>query len=74
MPILNGLDTLKLVKERYAAQNEKKLVRPMLCFLSQHIYTNMKNFIVPEEQPDCYIEKPLPFNELSALFELLKLS
>ena len=73
MPILNGLETLKLIKEQYSIYNKDKLVRPMICYLSQMNYTTMRSFICPEEEPDCYLEKPLPFNELSALFELLNL-
>ena len=73
MPILDGLETLKLIKEQYSVYNKDKLVRPMICYLSQLNYANMKNFITLEEEPDCYLEKPLPFNEVSALFELLNL-
>ena len=73
MPILNGLETLKLIKEQYSIYNKDKLVRPMICYLSQMNYTTMRSFICLEEEPDCYLEKPLPFNELSALFELLNL-
>ena len=73
MPIMNGLEALKQIKEQYANINKDKLVRPMICYLTQLNYANMRNFISPEEEPDCYLEKPLPFNELSALFELLEL-
>ena len=73
MPILNGLETLKKIKELFETNDEKKLMRPMICYLSQFDYANMKNFILPDEEPDCYLEKPLPYNELASLFELLKI-
>ena len=73
MPILNGLETLKLIKSRFEAREEQRLMRPMICYLSQLNYKPMSSFICQEEQPDCYLEKPLPTNELVSLLELLKL-
>ena len=34
MPILNGLDTLRMIKERYKKFDECRVIRPMLCYLS----------------------------------------
>ena len=64
MPILNGLDTLKQIKTKYGKFDETRLIRPLICYLSQLSYSPMNNFIAEDEQPDCYLEKPLPFNEL----------
>ena len=49
MPILNGLDTLKLIKEKYKAFDEKRLVRPMLCYLSSLNYSGIGTFIFEDE-------------------------
>ena len=68
MPILNGFDTLKLVKERFREYDETVLMRPMICYLSQLDYTGIGTFIKEDELPDCYLEKPLPLSELAALF------
>ena len=71
MPILNGIDTLRIIKEKYHKFNKDRLIRPMICYLSQLNYSGMKSFIREEEEPDCYLEKPLPTSELAALFQLL---
>ena len=34
MPILNGLETLRMIKERYKKLDECRVIRPMLCYLS----------------------------------------
>ena len=74
MPILNGLETLKQIKQRFAAYDETKLMRPMICYLTQLDHKQMSKFICQDEQPDCYLEKPLPQIDLVSLLRLLNLS
>ena len=38
MPIMDGLETLKKIKEQYKAFDESILMRPMVCYLSQLNY------------------------------------
>ena len=65
---MDGLETLKKIKEQYKAFDESILMRPMVCYLSQLNFEGMGSFIQDNEQPDCYFEKPLPLSELAALF------
>ena len=74
MPILDGLETSKLIKKRFSAYDEAKLIRPMICYLSQLNCKTMTNFMSEEEEPDCFLEKPLPLIELVSLLRLLKLN
>ena len=77
MPILNGMETLVMVKERILAHNKRKempeVIRPLICYLSQYDPGTMKSFIKMAEIADCYLEKPLPIKEMSALLKLLRL-
>ena len=45
MPILTGLETLTLIKKKFATFEESRLMRPMICYLSQLGYTPMSFFI-----------------------------
>ena len=75
MPILNGIDTLRMVKERFAEFNQKNrqvvAIRPCICFLSQYDEQTMMQFISDEEQADFFLEKPLPFKQLVSLLRIL---
>ena len=90
MPILNGLETLKIVKEKFAKINEKlngrtasemssdlpdpphlKVMRPMICYLSQQDRDVMRHFITESEKADYYLEKPLALRELASLLRLI---
>ena len=53
--------------------NNLRLIRPVICFLSQYDRKSMINFITPSEKADCYLEKPLPIQELQALMKLLNI-
>ena len=92
MPILNGLETLKIVKEKFDKLNAKlnerianempsdfllpapsrlKVLRPMICYLSQHDREAMRHFITESEQPEYYLEKPLALKDLASLLRLI---
>ena len=73
MPILNGLETMRTLKKKFAQYDESRFIRPVLCYLSQMAQSDMAYFISKEEQADCYLEKPLPYNELFGLLQLLKI-
>ena len=73
MPILNGLDTMRLLKKKFGQYDESTFIRPVLCYLTQMGRSDMACFISKEEQADCYLEKPLPYNELFGLLRLLKI-
>lgn len=78
MPLMNGMDVCKRVKEIYKAHNSsvkkgKHALRPVICYLSQYQRAQMQNFIQPDEQADVYLEKPLPIEEIQALMKLLNI-
>ena len=69
MPILNGLKTVKLVKERYKTLNEKiakkkgdkvstYVLRPLICHLTS-FEEEFKQLITLEEEADLFLVKPL---------------
>ena len=79
MPILNGMETLIHIRERIRNYNENlkpgnpKLIRPLLCYLTQFNSKTMMQFMTVEDEADCYLEKPLPPKELVSLLRLLNL-
>ena len=80
MPILTGIEALKLIKQNYdkinvslAEQNRPKLVRPAICYYSQYNKRTMELFMKDDELADFYLEKPVPSEDISALFTLLNI-
>ena len=86
MPILGGMEALKIIKSKYQRMNSALdlgdtgrqdgnplLLRPVICYLSQYSQGTMMQFLTEEEHADCYLEKPLPFNELKSLLRLLNI-
>ena len=94
MLILNGLETLEIVKEKFEKINEKlnrriaiemaftedaslpnpphlKVMRPMICYLSQQDRDAMRHFIRESEKAEYYLEKPLALKELASLLRLI---
>ena len=76
MPILNGLQVLLKVKEKFeltekklaeiestedqpASTSKLRVVRPLIAYLSQNDYGQMKMFCQPDEQADVFLAKPL---------------
>ena len=76
MPILNGHETLKKVKQLFEDLNNSSdpdlplVMRPMICYLSSVERNVMEQFLTLEEQAEIYLEKPLPKNDLAALINL----
>ena len=64
MPIFSGFEVCKKVKELYEKFNstdadgrrhhETELLRPMICYLSQHDRNSMELFIEDDEKADFY--------------------
>ena len=73
MPILDGLETLKMVKQKYTLYQDKQIQRPMICHLSQTNYSVMQSFLYEDEEPDFYLNKPISHSELAALLQLLRI-
>lgn len=85
MPILNGLETFRAIKEKFNQINrnqddraethstQNEVVRPMICYLSQFDRNVMNEFMTKDEEADCYLEKPMVFNDIVALLRLLYL-
>ena len=48
------------------------IVRPLIAYLSQSDYGQMKMFCEPAEQADIFLSKPLQIYELEQLLKLLK--
>ena len=80
MPIMTGLEAVKLIKQKYEELNEflvkqerPQLVRPALLYYSQYNRKNMEMFIANDELADYYLEKPVPSQEIAALLTLLNI-
>ena len=80
------MEALKMVKAKYQRINSALdmgdtgrhdgnplVLRPVICYLSQYNQATMAQFLAEDEHADCYLEKPLPFNELAALLRLLSI-
>ena len=60
MPVLNGLQTLPLVKKRFADLNETmKVQRPLICYLTQ-FEESFQQLVTENEKADLFLQKPLP--------------
>ena len=76
MPVLNGHETLKKVKQLFKDFNESSglnsplVLRPMICYLSSTENDVMTQFLDEDEQAEIYLEKPLPKSVLAALIKL----
>ena len=76
MPLVDGFETSARVKqlfELHNQENEIKLLRPMICFLSHLDPENMTHFITEQEKPEIYFEKPVSKDELASLATLINL-
>ena len=78
MPILDGMETCKRVKMKFEefnkVNNDKSpIIRPLICYFSAYNDEMMKSFINEDEKADCYIEKPLPINELISLLRIINI-
>ena len=85
MPILDGLKTVKHLKQKYKDLNDRlayngrdqggmtpEIVRPLIVHLTQ-FEESIKQFIIEEEKADVFLHKPIPDAELLALLKLLRL-
>ena len=87
MPVMDGLEAVKLIKKRYddcnkriletqrkrgAVTNSQLIVRPMLVHLTQLDY-GFQTFITQEEKADMFLQKPLSQKDFIALLRLVKL-
>ena len=74
MPVMGGHETLievkKMFKEFNQSNRAKKLLRPMICYLSQADFKVMNQFMTAEEEAEIYLEKPLPVVDLKSLMKL----
>ena len=63
MPIVNGLSAAAQIKQIYIdAQTDisgSTLIRPLIVFLSQHNFEEMKSLTYESEQCDLFFPKPL---------------
>ena len=89
MPILDGMETVKRVKEKFRQFNEeicKKLVLKLpsaskknqivirpLIIHLSQFDDNFQSFIKEEERADLYISKPVKKQELVSVLKLLRL-
>lgn len=78
MPIIHGIEALRLIKEKFNTYNYRfnrsqnqlidgpqlRILRPMICYFSQHERSPMDNFIGEDEQAELYLQKPLSVKEL----------
>ena len=74
---------MKMIKEKYSQVNQQYkeenktdadlVLRPLMCYYSQHNRDMMGAFTTEEEKADCFLEKPLPIKELVSLLRLVNL-
>ena len=81
MPIMTGIEAIKIIKKLFSDYNSDQmsgkrafLVRPVIIYFSQYNKHQMKNFITEEEQGDFFLEKPVPETEIRALVKLLNIT
>ena len=48
-----------------------KVMRPMICYLSQQDRDAMRHFITESEKAEYYLEKPLALKEIASLLRLI---
>ena len=48
-----------------------KVLRPMICYLSQQDRDALRHFITEREKADYFFEKPLALRELASLLRLI---
>ena len=83
MPLITGMEVFKVIHDLYrrfdgigsqsARRGRVKVIRPVICYLSQYERMNMIQFIQEDEKADCYLEKPLPLPEIKSLMRLLRI-
>ena len=76
MPLVDGFETSVKVKQLFTQHNEKnkiKLLRPMICFLSQLDPESTTHIITKQEYAEIYFEKPISKKELTSLATLTNL-
>ena len=87
MPVLDGFETLKKVKEIFDAHNTRAndessehphievsrplALRPFICMFSQLDGRQFAPFLSRAEQPDFYLKKPISASELKSFLRLL---
>ena len=49
------------------------VIRPLICYLSAQDFTTISQFFKDDECADCYLEKPLSLNNLTALLKILRI-
>ena len=81
MPIMSGFEAITAIKKKFEEFNEErarkdqiKVYRPFFCMFSQGSINTIQQFMYDEEQPECYLEKPVQKKELEALLKLLNIS
>ena len=55
MPILSGMETLVKLTEMFGDDDSNRILRPMICYLSQYDGTSMKMFLKEDEFADYYL-------------------
>ena len=50
---------------------DQVILRPVICYLSQYQRQTMLTFLEEDEMADCFLEKPLPLEEMRNLMRLL---
>ena len=69
LPNLSGNEVLVQIKKLF--EGRRHLLRPLVCYLSKTAEAVMNQFLLPEEQADIYLEKPLESSELTALIKII---
>ena len=49
MPILNGMETLVKLIEMFGDNDAGRILRPLICYLSQYDESSMKMFLTKKE-------------------------
>ena len=82
MPVLSGLEVCEKVRNIYEAMEELcaessekgiKIVKPLICYLTQYERQTMIKFIKEGERADLFLEKPIPLSDLKSFLKLLNI-
>ena len=69
LPNLSGNEVLVQIKQLF--EGRRHLLRPLVCYLSKTAEAVMNQFLLPDEQAEMYLEKPLKRCELEALIKII---
>ena len=79
MPIMTGIEAISAIKKvlakfnKVSEQGTSIVKRPLFCFFSQSNIKTIEQFLLEDEHPDCYLEKPVYKEELTAILKLLNI-